>query len=659
MAQQTVNSSDTIDQFRTKSNSNFSELYARSVNVADYGAVGDGTTDDGAAIRSAISAAESSGKRYIDFPYGTNGIYLTATSLINSRMPARGLVFRAIGKQSDLTSFSGVTIKYTGSGKCFDFVAPAGATSYGPFTFDGLTFQVTNDAGVMFQFNDVTQEATDDGGAAFGYIRQITFKSCRFEGPGTDTTTSRAIQGVKLFELVTDDNCEFRWFQRAIYLKGTDNATIKGRFQSNVRHVMLTRSNSFGQSTKIAARFFGSVLQTNTTEDCQHLHLAADDTSIHDAWLEGGADAMVYLDGYNNVFYAPRWGTNDSAPHNVALRLGPNALDCVMFKPQAPGGAATTVIDAPTNWSSGGTNRLNQLIVHDPSSVFETDYLVQHPRIKVVSQYNDEERLKAASGIGASGTKITRRLFTPYDLPRATKYGAFSFITDVVTDTSGYKGYAMSFAASTGAGAATRSIDFPLTVGRDVQNGDTIRLTYRYRNSTASADGTLRYLIGKNGTSQSQGATTLSTSYTIAVVTYTLSGYTTGDLLDISAYNDASNMTAYLSSILFEVVPGAVFGSAQTLTGNSQTITLPTQGETVKPVVAGAARTGTILEAGTYNGQELTILMRDAFSVTFAAAGSNVAGGTAASIPASEAARFLWDANYGGAGVGRWVSVGA
>lgn len=45
------------------------------VNVLDYGAVGDGTTDDTAAIQAAIDAAATSKSRTVRIPYGAAGIY--------------------------------------------------------------------------------------------------------------------------------------------------------------------------------------------------------------------------------------------------------------------------------------------------------------------------------------------------------------------------------------------------------------------------------------------------------------------------------------------------------------------------------------------------------------------------------------------------------
>lgn len=55
--------------------------------------------------------------------------------------------------------------------------------------------------------------------------------------------------------------------------------------------------------------------------------------------------------------------------------------------------------------------------------------------------------------------------------------------------------------------------------------------------------------------------------------------------------------------------------------------------------------TGLILTAGLFRGQEVTLANGSAFTMTFAASGSNVADGSTSAIPANCARKFTWDAN--------------
>jgi hypothetical protein len=74
-------------------------------------------------------------------------------------------------------------------------------------------------------------------------------------------------------------------------------------------------------------------------------------------------------------------------------------------------------------------------------------------------------------------------------------------------------------------------------------------------------------------------------------------------------------------------------------------------------VTATADRTGITVAAGAFDGQSINIVNRSAFSLTFNAteSTSRVVGGGALS-PASRSL-LTWDADYGGAGVGRWVRL--
>lgn len=85
--------------------------------------------------------------------------------------------------------------------------------------------------------------------------------------------------------------------------------------------------------------------------------------------------------------------------------------------------------------------------------------------------------------------------------------------------------------------------------------------------------------------------------------------------------------------------------SAQDISGNGQTIALPTAGIT-KIITAGSARTGTILAAGTVDGQMINIVNANASggaTVAFdiAPATSRVAPSVCA-LPAAFAKQFIW-----------------
>jgi hypothetical protein len=62
-------------------------------------------------------------------------------------------------------------------------------------------------------------------------------------------------------------------------------------------------------------------------------------------------------------------------------------------------------------------------------------------------------------------------------------------------------------------------------------------------------------------------------------------------------------------------------------------------------VTEAGAVTGMILTPGTQDAETLTIVNTAAYTITFAASGtSNVSGGIAVVIAASQAAKFVWSA---------------
>jgi hypothetical protein len=114
-----------------------------TVSVKDFGAVGDGVTNDSAALQAAIDAVPAGGKLYI--PKGT---YLFSTGLTRSS---------AITIQGDGASGSGGSrLKYTGSGNAFTYTG--GGSSTGGRFYDFLiegTAAANNGLYIYNAFNNI------------------------------------------------------------------------------------------------------------------------------------------------------------------------------------------------------------------------------------------------------------------------------------------------------------------------------------------------------------------------------------------------------------------------------------------------------------------------------------------------------------------------
>lgn len=80
------------------------------------------------------------------------------------------------------------------------------------------------------------------------------------------------------------------------------------------------------------------------------------------------------------------------------------------------------------------------------------------------------------------------------------------------------------------------------------------------------------------------------------------------------------------------------------LAANGTINTYTTTAKGMTRVAPAAAVTGIIMQAGTIAGQEYWVCNDSANLITFAAAGSNVSGGSAITIPAHKAGKFVWSA---------------
>jgi hypothetical protein len=108
-------------------------------------------------------------------------------------------------------------------------------------------------------------------------------------------------------------------------------------------------------------------------------------------------------------------------------------------------------------------------------------------------------------------------------------------------------------------------------------------------------------------------------------------------LLRIYSDSGYTTRTVELSNGTISVLQSA--SSAAIANGN----TITTSGVGVARVNPGANVTGIVLQAGTLSGQECWVINESAFTVTFAAASSNVADGNASAIAATTARLFVWN----------------
>lgn len=184
------------------------ELTQRVFNVKTYGAVGDGTTDDTAAIQAAEAAAYAAGGGIVDFPIPSVGYLITSSITFHSR-----IIFR--GHSKGFSAGSRVIVRGT----------IAGFKSYNPAT-------VVRD----IAFEDMTidnEAASDTGKFAIDLLGVSFFRIHRISGRNHDAGLRMGEGGGGSGYYAEVEGCEWASCWYGEYLQAAANAIriIGGRRQ--------------------------------------------------------------------------------------------------------------------------------------------------------------------------------------------------------------------------------------------------------------------------------------------------------------------------------------------------------------------------------------------------------------------------------------------
>lgn len=530
---------------------------ATTTTAKQFGAKGDGVTDDSGSITTAI-AALSSGQE-LQFPVG---IYLCANPIVNGGTLPYGITFRALGEgwRTD-TAAAPTLIKFTGTGICWNIQEALGTGTVGGWHWVGFGFQATEGSAGMFAFNDVSTTPTNDASSQ-NFISEVKFSSCKFWGAGAaGSQTGNGVQALKLFHSIFDEDCFFTGWKRAIYFHGCDNNNIAGRFggsgPGNVRHIQMDADNTFGNANVITARFFG-VVEIGGPETAYGIYDNGNiGTTIISPFLEMSCPGMLYLDGNDAVVINPIFSFNNTAsPNNILIRMGANMRMNTIFAPNSSGAVGGEIADnGATTYSWDGNSQNYGLLLVNPSERIQQNVGgLLSPRIRqIASCYVNgprsyDPRLNVQSG-GPGGLTSPVKVATALE-PEMLQSAGLGFAGwSPVADANARNGYAIRL-STTNLSAAVLS----LVVGKDAQIGNTVIVETRYRTIGTRSAGSTRATFTKNGANIGNYALTDGASYTILRDIQDLSGFADGDVFAFGVYNANSDIPANVEYIQLFVI---------------------------------------------------------------------------------------------------------
>jgi hypothetical protein len=213
-----------------------SMIVGAPINVLDYGAVADGTTDCYAAIQAACAALQTAGGGTLVFPKGT---YFLNQFRIDGGASANGIT------NFTFTDLNGIVIQGNGS----NIVCVGGWVRTADYSAGGFTFSYKNNLGFTFDrcnniaINDlsfnggiatVTKVATAEGvsygiilkGCEYVEITNVNSNYCGADGLGVSYASTVAATSYKSSKYVTVTNCNFDYNARVgMSITGARNVT--------------------------------------------------------------------------------------------------------------------------------------------------------------------------------------------------------------------------------------------------------------------------------------------------------------------------------------------------------------------------------------------------------------------------------------------------
>ena len=180
-----------------------------------------------------------------------------------------------------------------------------------------------------------------------------------------------------------------------------------------------------------------------------------------------------------------------------------------------------------------------------------------------------------------------------------------------------------------------------LTTDRVFPTTAKVRITCFYKMSGTPGSGTFKLARGKNGTSTGTLTLPVSATYTSARLYYELSGFTSGDILSIGAYNSGvTDQTCNIAAIIVDIIDPLVGVSSDNGDADITVYIGVSERTQIFDTALTAARTVTLDGNGAANGDTWEIIR------TANATGAynlNVGTGPLKALSAGEGCEVKWN----------------
>lgn len=334
MAQQTINvgavpNDNTGDPIRTaftKTNANFTELYggaAGAFSVVSYGAVGDGTTDDYAAVAAALAAIYTAKGGTLVFPYRQAGYKLGTSVVID--------VGQYAGGGSIIIDLGGNAILPSHTGWCFDVATNFfGANNAGIF---GKKRVFINGGGA----NITTSNSAASGGVRFTDCVAFTLQDIMIRNYSSGTGVQLNISTNDLSTWVEHGELAYITVLdclTGIYTKSTNSG---GSFLGNTfRNVVAGTNVNNAKLFNLEGLLFDCLFL-----NCGGYYNQSGATGGNGFYLNGGYCGATFINPYIDV------GGTGTQSALTDIVFGPSFTGTTQYQPVL---VNVLEIDLPLNW---------------------------------------------------------------------------------------------------------------------------------------------------------------------------------------------------------------------------------------------------------------------------------------------------------------------